>query len=135
MLDLGSTSALHLQPQEALQFRPQQVGSTQRQWKDQKKKFCNNGAKSQTLPAIPPFPFPPSTPETVPDLRQDERELRKFYKQNSLLLQAILRRESVTEVSSFPDFEFPLQNINDIKKMLDRLSDKETRRSLRENIS
>ncbi|KAG5285961.1 hypothetical protein AALO_G00009460 [Alosa alosa] len=123
----ASTSRLHTETME----RP-------------KKKICNNGAKSQTLPAIPPFPFPPSTPETVPDLRQDERELRLFQmleeikgqvRQNSLLLQAILRRESVTEVSSFPDFEFLLQNINDIKKMEDWLSDKETRRSLRENIS
>ncbi|XP_041957373.1 uncharacterized protein LOC121715575 [Alosa sapidissima] len=134
-----STSA----PPSAASGRPPVQASTSRLHTETmerpKKKLCNNGAKSQTLPAIPPFPFPPSTPETVPDLRQDERELRLFQmleeikgqvRQNSLLLQAILRRESVTEVSSFPDFEFPLQKINDIKKMEDRLSDKETRRSL-----
>ncbi|KAG5262302.1 hypothetical protein AALO_G00273690 [Alosa alosa] len=70
-----STSA----PPSAASGRPPVQASTSRLHTETmerpKKKFCNNGAKSQTLPAIPPFPFPPSTPETVPDLRQDEREL------------------------------------------------------------
>lgn len=58
--------------QEDLQCRPQQAGSTQRQWKDQKKKnFCSNGAKRLKLPAIPPFA--PSAPAmTVPEPRQDD---------------------------------------------------------------
>ncbi|KAG5280419.1 hypothetical protein AALO_G00088910 [Alosa alosa] len=73
-----STSA----PPSAASGRPPVQASTSRLHTETmerpKKKLCNNGAKSQTLPAIPPFPFPPSTPETVPDLRQDERELRLF---------------------------------------------------------
>ncbi|XP_076126729.1 uncharacterized protein LOC143106341 [Alosa pseudoharengus] len=90
-------------------------------------------------PAGPvPTPLSPVN-SSRPLMPHNERELRLFQmleeikgqvRQNSLLLQSILRRESVTEVSSCPDFEFPLQNINDIRKMEDRLSDKETRRSL-----
>ncbi|XP_059415412.1 uncharacterized protein LOC132151325 isoform X1 [Carassius carassius] len=130
---------LHLiQPQEDLQCRPQQAGSTQRQWKDQKKKnFCSNGAKRLNLPAIPPFA--PSAPAvTVPEPRKDERELRLYQmleeikgqvRQNTLLLQAIMRRENAAEVVN-EEFQFPLRSMAGIKDLEDRLSNRDTQRSL-----
>ncbi|XP_067268685.1 uncharacterized protein [Pseudorasbora parva] len=102
-----------------------------------KKKFCSNGAKSLNLPAIPPFA--PSAPAvTVPEPRQDERELRLYQmleeikgqvRQNTLLLQAIMRRENAAEVVN-EEFQFPLRNMTGIKDLEDRLSNRDTQRSL-----
>ncbi|XP_039652229.1 uncharacterized protein LOC120556655 [Perca fluviatilis] len=102
-----------------------------------KKKFCSNGAKSLTLPTIPLFA--PSAPAvTVPEPRQDERELRLYQmleeikgqvRQNSLLLQAILRRENAAEVVN-EEFQFPLRSMTGIKDLEDRLSNRDTQRSL-----
>ncbi|XP_028437750.1 uncharacterized protein LOC114558163 isoform X2 [Perca flavescens] len=102
-----------------------------------KKKFCSNGAKSLTLPTIPLFA--PSAPAvTVPEPRQDERELRLYQmleeikgqvRQNTLLLQAILRRENATEVVN-EEFQFPLRSMTGIKDLEDRLSNRDTQRSL-----
>ncbi|XP_035851364.1 uncharacterized protein LOC116050161 isoform X4 [Sander lucioperca] len=102
-----------------------------------KKKFCSNGAKSLTLPAIPPFA--PSAPAvTVPEPRHDERELRLYQmleeikgqvRQNTLLLQAILRRENAAEVVT-EEFQFPLRSMTAIKDLEDRLSNRDTQRSL-----
>lgn len=100
------------------------------------KKVCN-GAKSLDLPAIPPFA--PSAPAvTVPEPRQDERELRLYQileeikgqvRQNTLLLQAIMRRENAAEVEN-EEFQFPLRSMTGIKELEDRLSNRDTQRSL-----
>ncbi|XP_056120986.1 uncharacterized protein LOC130099344 [Rhinichthys klamathensis goyatoka] len=102
-----------------------------------KKKFCSNGAKSLTLPAIPPFA--PSAPAvTVPEPRQDERELRLYQmleeikgqvRQNTLLLQAILRKENAAEVVN-EEFHFPIRSMTGIKDLEDSLSNRDTQRSL-----
>ncbi|XP_059419864.1 uncharacterized protein LOC132155093 isoform X1 [Carassius carassius] len=102
-----------------------------------KKNFCSNGAKRLNLPAIPPFA--PSAPAvTVPEPRQDERELRLYQmleeikgqvRQNTLLLQAIMRRENAAEVVN-EEFQFPLRSMTGIKDLEDRLSNRDTQRSL-----
>lgn len=55
-------------------------------------------------------------------------EIKGQVRQNTLLLQAITRREA-TEVGG-TDFGFPLNTLNDVRQMEDRLSERETRHSL-----
>jgi len=71
-------------------------------------------------------------------LSDSERELRLYQmleeikgqvRQNTLLLQAILRRENAAEVVN-EEFQFPLRSMTGIKDLEDRLSNRDTQRSL-----
>jgi len=71
-------------------------------------------------------------------LSDSERELRLYQmleeikgqvRQNTLLPQAILRRENAAEVVN-EEFQFPLRSMTGIIDLEDRLSNRDTQRSL-----
>ncbi|CAM4273070.1 unnamed protein product [Leuciscus chuanchicus] len=56
-------------------------------------------------------------------------EIKGQVRQNTLLLQAIMRRENAAEVVN-EEFQFPLRSMTGIKDLEDRLSNRDTQRSL-----
>lgn len=71
-------------------------------------------------------------------MSDSERELRLYQmleeikgqvRQNTLLLQAIMQRENAAEVVN-EEFQFPLRSMTGIKDLEDRLSNRDTQRSL-----
>lgn len=56
-------------------------------------------------------------------------EIKGQVRQNTLLLQAILKKENAADVGN-EDFEFPLQSLTCLKNFEDQLSNQDTKRSL-----